>query len=140
MHPDKEPPATLAGDRGATHASPRGPLWSWSRFARRPLRVTVGVFAMLLMGVAFAVFASSNGSSWGMWTCVSAVACITIAVGLRNPLGAPVAFCGVVAIYVGGLWETPLRGTIALLSCVSSLWVIHCFWRRDREIAPGVFK
>lgn len=75
------------------------------------MRVTIGVTSMLLTGAVMA-----------------------------GPLGAPVAFVGVVAILVGGLWDTPLRGAIALLSLVSSLWVVDCFWRRDTERAPGHFQ
>lgn len=138
MRPDEQHTARF-GDPDGSHASPRAALWSRSRFTRRPVRVTVGVVAMILTGVAFAIFAFSSQSAWGVWTCMAGVVCIGTAIGFRNPLGAPIAFCGVVAIYVGGLWETPLRGAIALLSLVSSLWVVDCFWRRDNEIAPGMF-
>jgi hypothetical protein len=94
------------------------------------------VALIVLGGSALAGVAVRSDSYWGLWTCVAGVVLVVGAVGFRVPAGSPVAFAGVVATYVGGLWDNGLRGAIPVMAIVSLLGVLQTFWREDDSPPP----
>jgi hypothetical protein len=98
---------------GGAHAAPSTPLWTVRRYAGRPRWVVGGVVVMVAGALGLAA----------------------IAVGLRNPLGVPLAWAGTILAWSGGLagW---LGEGIGVASLFTLLLVFEVFWRRDDEPRP----